>query len=191
MKVQSFNDFIDTYYKDNTSRSLRWKAYMNNHIHMTNMCKDICKTITKNENIPPCKDNRPPILYGDWSRIGRKGKGVPPVRSVGMLRKLKEFFHVFLVDEYGTSSRHYKNFRPMESIKVKTKKGTTRTLHSILTYKGNPPTGQSSGFFQRDRMACVNMKSIMIYHMKNGTRHPSFFRKNYSVSDMHETHTVS
>ena len=176
LKVQSFNDFIDTYYKDNTSRSLRWKAYMNNHIHMTNMCKDICKTITKNENIPPCKDNRPPILYGDWSRIGRKSKGVPPVRSVGMLRKLKEFFHVFLIDEYGTSSRHYKNFRPMESIKVITKKGTTRTQHSILTYKGNQPIGQSSGFFQRDRMACVNMKSIMIYHMTNGTRHPGFLR---------------
>lgn len=176
LKVQSFNDSIDIYYKDVTSRSLRWKAYMSNRTHMTKMCKNIYKTITKNENIPPCKDDRPPILYGDWSRIGRKGKGVPPVRSVGMLRKLDEFFHVFLIDEYGTSSRHYRDFRPMESIKVKTKIGTTRTLHSVLTYKGNQPTGQSSYFFQRDRMACVNMKSIMIYHMKNGTRHPGFLR---------------
>ena len=191
LKVQSFNDSIDTYYKDVTSRSLRWKAYMSNHSHMTNMCKNIYKTITKNEHIPPCKDDRPPILYGDWSRIGRKGKGVPPVRSVGMLRKLNEFFHVFLIDEYGTSSRHYKDFKSMTSIKVKTKKGTTRTQHSILTYKGNQSTGQSSGFFQRDRMACVNMKSIMIHHMKNGTRHPCFLRKVHSVSDMHGTVYVS
>ena len=191
LKVQSFNDSIDTYYKDNTSRSLRWKAYMSNRTHITNMCKDIYKTITKNEHIPTCKDDRPPILYGDWSRIGRKGKGVPSVRSVGMLRKLQEFFHVFLIDEYGTSSRHYKNFRPMESIKVTTKKGTTRTQHSILTYKGKQPIGQSSGFFQRDRMACMNMKSIMIYHMKNGTRHPGFLRKVHSVSDMHGTVYVS
>ncbi len=191
LKVQNFNDSIDIYYKDVTSRSLRWKAYMSNRVHMTNMCKNIYKTITKDEHIPSCKDDRPPILYGDWSRIGRKGKGVPPVRSVGMLRKLKEFFHVFLIDEYGTSSRHYKNFRPMESIKVRTKKGTTRTQHSILTYKGNLSTGQSNGFFQRDRMACVNMKSIVIHHMRNGTRHPGFLRKVNSVSDTHEPAYVS
>jgi len=176
LKVESFNESIDLYYKDVTSRSLRWKAYMSNRTHVTNMCKDIYKIITKNEHIPPCKGDRPPILCGDWSRIGRKGKGVPSVRSVGMLRKLDEFFHVFLIDEYGTSSRHYKDFRPMESVKVRTKKGTTRTLHSVLTYKGKQSTGQSSGFFQRDRMACMNMKSIMIYHMKNGTRHPGFLR---------------
>jgi hypothetical protein len=147
--------------------SLLRVGYKKKALH-PNMCVALCKKLSSSQSYARRKEDRPIFVQGDWSRIGQAHlRGLPPVRSVGLTRVMATHFRLFLIDEYGSSSRHHKTFEPVTN--VYTPKG--RKLHSVLILPE-----KSYGHIQRDTLACLNQRAIYNHWVAIGKRHPGFVR---------------
>jgi hypothetical protein len=165
---QEFADTAVAYYDDDAARVAKWHAELNRRRALDNMCVALCKKLSSSQSYARRKEDRPIFVQGDWSRIGQAHlRGLPPVRSVGLTRVMATHFRLFLLDEYGSSSRHHKTFEPVTN--VYTPKG--RKLHSVLILPE-----KSYGHIQRDTLACLNQRAIYNHWVAIGKRHPGFVR---------------
>lgn len=96
-----FADVVMKHHAHRETRTLRWYRYLNKRRAEDKMLDEIAEKLSATGERGTCKEDRPVLLVGDWSREGRRMlKGWTPVRNVGMLRKLATRYHVFLMSEH-------------------------------------------------------------------------------------------
>ena len=113
------------------------------------------------------------LIIGDWS--DKKGTSTPikfmSVPNLGLKRKLAEHFTVYNIDEFRTSKLNYKTKEVSGNLSLPYKrgkrKGETRKIHSILTYKTE--SGRL-GCINRDENAVNNMIEITESYLKDKSR---------------------
>jgi hypothetical protein len=173
-RTRVFEQVCLAYHQHLDARVARWHSYLNRRRAQDMMLRDLCRKFSPGGRVGATKDDRPVIVQGDWSRVHRAPmKGWQLVRNVGLTRLMSKMFNVFLIDEYGTSSRHYKTFEPCKSVFVQPggEEARRRLLHSVLIRQEN-----LSGHVQRDTQAAYNMRTIFYHWLRFGSRHPAFAR---------------
>ncbi len=101
---QLYNAYSDEYF-----RKLKWFSYLNKRRHEDQLLNRIEKVYGKDIL----------LIIGNWGdHMNLKFISTP---NVGIKRKLKERFKVFLLDEYKTSKLHYKHEIACENIEYKVK----------------------------------------------------------------------
>ena len=114
------------------------------------------------------------LFIGDWSeRAPRKYMISTP--GIGIRRKLKHHFKLFMVNEYKTSCLYHKIDERCQNLKVKCKDKKVRELHSVLTYqRGN----ERMECINRDMNACYNIRKITEAALRGEPRPEAFVRQN-------------
>jgi hypothetical protein len=115
-------------------------------------------------------------LYYDWSKGETKIKRIS-VPNKGLKRKLSEHFTIYMIDEFRTSCLHYKTENRCENMYVNDKKGVSRKLHSVLTFKAE---NNRLGCINRDENATNNMIKIVKSYLKDKTR-PLRYTRGYEI----------
>ena len=148
-----YNKYARENYKINYLNKLKWYSYINKKRH-----EDELLSVIENEFGKDIK-----IVIGDWSNKGRVRYISTP--NIGIKKKLKERFEVYLIDEYLTSKIHYKHNVECENIKIEKEveeeneiKTRKVKLHSVLSYTKDIRSGcKLSGCINRDKNAVLNM----------------------------------
>jgi hypothetical protein len=99
------------------------------------------------------------------------------VPNKGLKRKLSEHFTIYMIDEFRTSCLHYKTENRCENMYVNDKKGVSRKLHSVLTFKAE---NNRLGCINRDENATNNMIKIVKSYLKDKTR-PLRYTRGYEI----------
>ena len=95
--------------------------------------------------------------------------------NIGLKRKLAEYIKTYNLDEYCTSKLNYKSEEQCENLQLPDKKGTSRKIHSILTFKME---NNRMGCINRDENAVNNMLKLVDYYFKFKDRPEKFKREN-------------
>lgn len=159
------NKYYDTLielYKNNIFRKYKWYSYINKKRAESNIVNTIEKKYGKNIN----------IIYGDWSN-GKQMKNFISTPNISLKRKIAEKFNVYNIDEYNTSKLHYITEEKTENLYLPDKKGVSRKIHSILTYKME---NNRSGCINRDMNAIKNMIKIVEYYIEYRKRPEKYKR---------------
>ena len=94
-------------------------------------------------------------------------------------RKIAERFGVYNIDEFRTSKLNYKTEAKSKNLYLPDKKGKTREIHAILTYKME---NNRLGCINRDKNAVNNIKKIVKHYFETGQR-PYRYRRNVKLQD--------
>jgi len=158
----NINEILIKEYKKELFRQYRWYSYINTNRSEKELIENIKKMFGKHLT----------IIIGDWS-IGKQMRNFISTPMIGLKRKLKEHFNVYHIDEYKTSCINYKTETACENLYLPDKKGITRKLHSVLTFKME---NKRIGCINRDFNAVNNMKKIADYWFQNKSRPETFSR---------------
>ena len=158
---------IDKEYDETYVRKLNWFSYLNKRRHEDQLINKIKDKYGKDIT----------IVIGDWgNKGGIKHMSTP---GIGLKRKLKEHFEIYLMDEYKTSQLNYLTEEKNINLKLKIKgndgKVRERLSHAILTYQmGN----NRIGCINRDKNSALNHKKIATSIIRTGERPKKFKRGN-------------
>ena len=97
--------------------------------------------------------------------------------KIGLKRKLHERFEIYNIDEFRTSCLNHKTEEKCENLYLPDKKGKSRKLHAVLTFKME---NNRYGCINRDWNAVRNMKKITDYWLQYGKRLIKY-RRNYDL----------
>src|SRR5438105_10660627 len=95
MKMEKIDKLLACYSKK-IYRILNWYAYIGKQKAETKLVTKIEEAYGKN----------PILVLGDW--VGGNIKGTRPTPMLGLKRRLKKRFELYLIDEFRTSILHYK-----------------------------------------------------------------------------------
>lgn len=168
-KKNEYDKKVSHQYDAEYLQKLNWYAYLNKRRHEDKLLDHIENEFGKDIT----------IIIGDYSGKGRIKRISTP--NLGLKRKLKERFKVYLIDEYLTSKIHYKHNVRCENLKIKTKPEENKIkLHSVLSFKlekGMLSRKVSMGCINRDKNAVLNMERIVRELVNTGERPDIFSRK--------------
>ena len=120
------------------------------------------------------------IIIGDWSQANNM-KHMISTPNKRLLNLLHKNFPTYLIDEFNSSKKFYKNQEILKNSYCKFNHNQNiKKIHAILY--GNVITKQGKNcinFINRDRNACKNFQLIFNYFINNnGDRHPEYRRNN-------------
>jgi len=173
LKLELVNK-IKYQYSTDYLEKLKWYAYLNKQKHERNLMKKIGNEFGSDAI----------IIIGDWSNKGRIK--FTPTPNLSLKRKLKEHFTVYHINEYNTSSIHYKTNEKCNNmsipVKIKdensTEKIVLKQLYAVLTSKivSEEFAGKNTSFscINRDKNSVLNMDKIF-RSLLSGKGRPSLF----------------
>lgn len=165
-KKNELNEILLEKYKDDKFRQYKWYSYIQKKRAEDRLVNDIKEKYDKDTI----------LIIGDWSKGETKIKRIS-VPNKGLKRKLSEHFTIYMIDEFRTSCLHYKTENRCENMYVNDKKGVSRKLHSVLTFKAE---NNRLGCINRDENATNNMIKIVKSYLKDKTR-PLRYTRGYEI----------
>ncbi len=170
-KKNELNDVLLEKYKDEKFRQYKWYSYMQKKRAEDRLINDIKEKYSKSTV----------LIIGDWDAKSSNGIKRISVPNKGLKRKLSEHFTIYMIDEFRTSCLHYKTENRCENMYVNDKKGVSRKLHSVLTFKAE---NNRLGCINRDENATNNMIKIVKSYLKDKTRPLNFCRNSKLDEDL-------
>ena len=131
----------------------------------------------KSDVIKKKYDENTVLIIGDWDAKSLNGIKRISVPNKTLKRKLSEYFTIYMIDEYRTSCLHYETENRCENMYINDKKGVSRKLHSVLTFKAE---NNRLGCINRDENATNNMIKIVKSYLKDKTR-PLRYTRGYEI----------
>lgn len=156
-KKNELNVVLLEKYKDNKFRQYKWYSYIQKKRAEDRLVNDIKEKYDENTV----------LIIGDWDAKSSNGIKKISVPNKGLKRKLAKHFKIYMIDEFRTSCLHYKTENRCENMYVNDKKGVSRKLHSVLTFKAK---NNRLGCINRDENATNNMIKIVKSYLKDKTR---------------------
>ncbi len=166
-KKNELNEILLEKYKDDKFRQYKWYSYIQKKRAEDRLVNDIKEKYDKDTV----------LIFGDWDAKSSNGIKRISVPNKGLKRKLSEHFTIYMIDEFRTSCLHYKTENRCENMYVNDKKGVSRKLHSVLTFKAE---NNRLGCINRDENATNNMIKIVKSYLKDKTR-PLRYTRGYEI----------
>ena len=158
------NEELFIKYNNDIFRKYKWYGYINRKRAETDLVRTI-KTTFGNDSI---------LITGDWSdKLCANKLKYMSTPNLGLKRKIAEYIKTYNIDEYRTSSLNYKTEEKNENLYLPDKKGKSRRIHSILTYKTE---SNRMGCINRDENSVNNMKKLVEYYLNHKTRPEKYKR---------------
>lgn len=157
------NESVYEKYNEEYYRRYKWYAHINKSRHEDNLLNEIEKRFGKD-----CI-----LIFGDWGR-GKQLRNFISTPMIGLKRKLGERFKIYNVDEHKTTCINNVTEEKCKNLYLPDKKGTSRKLHSVLTYKME---NNRYGCIQRDINSVKNMKKIVNHWLEHKKRPKVYSRK--------------
>ena len=166
-KKNEINNLLFNKYLNKKFRKYKWFTYLNTVKSNKKMVDDIEKKYSKDHI----------IIIGDWS-VGKQMKHMISTPNLTLKRLLAKKFKVYNIDEFRTSCLdwHYEGY--CGNLNYTDKKGKTRELHSVLTYKME---NSRLGCINRDNNGCRNIMKVFNHYIEYGER-PLRFRRGVSIN---------
>jgi len=163
------NQLLYKKYENPKFRQYKWYAYINKKRSRDRLLTRIEKKFGKESK----------IIYGDWGEKTnhKQMRNFISTPQIGLKRKIKERFEIYNIDEFRTSCLHHKTEERCGNLCLPDKKGKSRNIHSILTYKME---NNRYGCINRDWNAVKNMKKITEYWFKHKMR-PYKYRRSTNL----------
>ena len=165
-KKNEINELLFDKYLNEKFRKYKWFSYLNTVKSNKKMVDDIEKKYSKDHI----------IIIGDWS-VKKQMKHMISTPNLTLKRLLAKKFKVYNIDEFRTSCLdwHYEGY--CGNLNYIDKKGKTRELHSVLTYKME---NNRLGCINRDNNGCRNIMKVFNHYIECGER-PLRFRRGVSI----------
>ena len=104
-------DVLTKLYNESDLRKIKWNTYNNTRRTENNLINSIIKKYGKNVT----------LFIGDWSKGSTNLKNFQSTPRIGLLRKLRCYFKVYLINEYLTSKIHNETHKETENLEIKIK----------------------------------------------------------------------
>lgn len=156
-------------------RKYKWFAFINRQKAETKLVQKIKKTF----------GNDAIMVMGDWSdKLGKTPSRIKYISTPNkkLKRKLAEHMTIYDIDEYRTSCLNHKTELRCKNMYLRDKKGITRKLHAVLSYKTR---SNRLGYINRDLNAVNNMEKIVQAFIEGEPR-PLRYQRGYELPEEQE-----
>ncbi|MEO8255613.1 MAG: hypothetical protein ABI554_14635 [Flavobacterium sp.] len=161
----NLNKIILTNYTDPLYRKLKWWGYINKQKSETKLVRQIKDKFGN--------DKEAVLIIGDWSAKTQL-RNFMPTPGIGLKKRLKRDFQVYLIDEWRTSKLHWKTKESCENLKIiDSKTGKSKKIHAVLRAKLE---NGCDGCINRDLNSVRNMRKI-VSHLRSTGLKPERFKR--------------